>query len=449
MAPFLLAIIAILHSTAALANPSTAKGFTLELIHRDSIHSPLYPGNLTAVERVRRFVDLSESRLRQLKLSVSAGKYNDTALRPELDHVNSMYLVKVSIGTPPTTQHLVVDTATYLTWVQCHPCRPCFEQNPPFYKPAASTSHRTTPCSHPLCEQFKCTRGKCRYKDRFMDKTFTKGTLSMEVFTFTSSNGGGATESIPGLVFGCSTASSKRMFKGGSNVPAGLLGMNMESTSFATQIAGQTGDGRFSYCLPRIDLHEHQTSFLHFGGDIPEGPHFATTPIVRNAGGPKDYYLKLHDISVNGKRLNLPRNTFKRKPDGSGGCIIDSGTGITYLEERAFNRVVAAMIVYFKRFENVKRVVAKKYKLKLCYRVPESFREWPSMAFHFEGADLLLEPVNIFMGEKDSKDVFCLTMIPETDGMTILGSSLQQKFRFVFDVAKQQLRFAPENCGRT
>ncbi|XP_020086119.1 aspartic proteinase nepenthesin-2-like [Ananas comosus] len=449
MAPFILAIIAILHRTAALANPSTAKGFTLELIHRDSIHSPLYPGNLTAVERVRRFVDLSESRLRRLKLSVSAGKYNGTALRPELDHVNSMYLVKVGIGTPPTTQHLVVDTATDLTWVQCHPCRSCFEQNPPFYKPAASTSHRTTPCSHPLCKPFKCTRGKCRYEDRYIDKTFTKGTLSMEVFTFASSNGGSATESIPGLVFGCSTASSKRMFKGRSKVPAGLLGMNMESTSFATQIAGQTGDGRFSYCLPQIDPREHQTSFLQFGGDIPEGPHFAATPIVRNAEGAKDYYLKLHDISVDGKRLKLPRNTFKQKPDGSGGCIIDSGSGLTYLEERAFNRVEAAMIAYFKRFENVKRVFAKKYKLKLCYRVPESFREWPSMALHFEGADLLLQPVNIFMTVKDWKRVFCFTMMPEISGMTILGSSLQQKFRFVFDVAKQQLRFAPENCGRT
>ncbi|OAY83610.1 Aspartic proteinase nepenthesin-2 [Ananas comosus] len=436
MAPFILAIIAILHRTAALANPSTAKGFTLELIHRDSIHSPLYPGNLTAIERVWRFVDLSESRLRRLKLSVSAGKYNGTALRPELDHVNSMYLVKVGIGTPPTTQHLVVDTATDLTWVQCHPCRYCFEQNPPFYKPAASTSHRTTPCSHPLCKPY-------------IDKTFTKGTLSMEVFTFASSNGGSATESIPGLVFGCSTASSKRMFKGRSKVPAGLLGMNMESTSFATQIAGQTGDGRFSYCLPQIDPREHQTSFLQFGGDIPEGPHFAATPIVRNAEGAKDYYLKLHDISVDGKRLKLPRNTFKQKPDGSGGCIIDSGSGLTYLEERAFNRVEAAMIAYFKRFENVKRVFAKKYKLKLCYRVPESFREWPSMALHFEGADLLLQPVNILMTEKDWKHVFCFTMMPEISGMTILGSSLQQKFRFVFDVAKQQLRFAPENCGRT
>lgn len=158
MVPFL-GFVALLLLSSTLGSASN-KSLTLEVIHRDSIHSPLYPGNLSATERIHRYGRLSEFRLQQLMA-------HENGIRQIIDHVGVAYIVKISIGSPPVQQYLQLDTASELVWIQCLPCGPCFPQNPPLYAPASSSTYRLASCNHPLCAPYECRNGKCRYEVRY------------------------------------------------------------------------------------------------------------------------------------------------------------------------------------------------------------------------------------------------------------------------------------------
>lgn len=136
----------LLHSLSSTL--TTKAGFSLELIPRDSIYSPLYPGNLTDVERVRRLVNFSKSHARWIKSSI--GRRDGVAtVRPELIHYAGFFLVKVQIG--PTPVHLLVDTGSSPIWTQIESCNPCFPQVEPKYNPNASPRYKPIPVYHPLC----------------------------------------------------------------------------------------------------------------------------------------------------------------------------------------------------------------------------------------------------------------------------------------------------------
>uniref|UniRef100_M8CNN9 Aspartic proteinase nepenthesin-1 n=1 Tax=Aegilops tauschii TaxID=37682 RepID=M8CNN9_AEGTA len=76
---------------------------------------------------------------------------------------------------PGVTQHMVIDTASDVPWVQCAPCpKPqCHPQTDATYDPSKSTTYAPFPCSSPVCRQLGpyangCTgagnTGQCQYR---------------------------------------------------------------------------------------------------------------------------------------------------------------------------------------------------------------------------------------------------------------------------------------------
>ncbi|TVU34026.1 hypothetical protein EJB05_15847 [Eragrostis curvula] len=67
------------------------------------------------------------------------------------------FVAQVSLGTPPTRQTVLIDTAASFSWVQCEPCggtgtaAGCFDQDGPRFNPDDSTTYRETPCLSPSC----------------------------------------------------------------------------------------------------------------------------------------------------------------------------------------------------------------------------------------------------------------------------------------------------------
>jgi hypothetical protein len=69
------------------------------------------------------------------------------------------YLMSLSLGTPPQQFAAIVDTGSDLNWVQCLPCRVCYQQTSNKFDPSRSSTYRDVPCANQLCQvpdSFSC-----------------------------------------------------------------------------------------------------------------------------------------------------------------------------------------------------------------------------------------------------------------------------------------------------
>ncbi|KAI9185237.1 hypothetical protein LWI28_005534 [Acer negundo] len=424
---------------------SAAKSFnfSLKIVHRDSPESPVYPGNLTFVEKIQRYIGFSEARASYLMSSIST--HNISAVHPsakartEVMPNGSMYLVKIGIGTLGTGYWLILDTGSDLTWIQCKPCVSCYDQVDPIFDPKYSSSFRNLSCTKEIsCHPYICKDRQCLYGISYEDGSESVGYIAREFFIFTAPSPPFSFR----MKFGCSSEAIGN-FKGKIS---GVLGMNMEPISFMGQLGKYYFSNKFSYCLVAPDIVTH--NYLKFGDDAYNGrpvQEFKKTPFVANQFS-NNYYLDLQDISINGKRLNLPKDTFKIKGNGDGGCIIDSGTTITRLKYSVYITVKDELEAYFARYG-----IHRSYggcgttRSILCFELPRSFNAFPSMTYHFSGADLYVEPKHGFL--------FTIShfapAITEGDAeSTILGSWHQHNIRFIYDTGLRELSFAPEECDK-
>ncbi|XP_049376762.1 aspartic proteinase CDR1-like [Solanum stenotomum] len=124
--------------------------FTLDLIHRDSPLSPFHNPSNTPYERLQNVLYRSFSRASFIK------KTYVNPIQSTLIPNGGEYLMKISIGTPPIDNLVIVDTSSDLTWTQCKPCVDCFKQLGPIFNPKNSTSYKTIGCNNKLCQGFIC-----------------------------------------------------------------------------------------------------------------------------------------------------------------------------------------------------------------------------------------------------------------------------------------------------
>lgn len=114
----------------------------MKLIHRNSYLHPLYDPNETVEDRWKREETSSIERFAYLESKIKELKSVGSEARSSLIPFNrgSGFLVNLSIGSPPVTQLVVVDTGSSLLWVQCLPCINCFRQSSSWFDPLKSTS---------------------------------------------------------------------------------------------------------------------------------------------------------------------------------------------------------------------------------------------------------------------------------------------------------------------
>ncbi|PIA36691.1 hypothetical protein AQUCO_03300122v1 [Aquilegia coerulea] len=401
-------------SSATIERP---KGFSLKLIHKySSKESPMYQANLTDQERYDLMINLSHKRsfrLASKSLYHTSKHTNGTQIHPDYatppvsTEKDSIFVVAIGVGTPPVPFHLDLDTGSYLSWIQCSGCLKCFDiKNGPFEYFHSST-FEWVHCDHPLCIPRKCSaEQKCEYQFKYLDGDMTSGILSKDNF-FTYSKFTDEEVSIPNMYFGCGLENI--IDWGANNGPL-------------NDIAGIFG------------MEEIPISFLRFGEDaIPRGTALQTTPL--SADG--HYYVNLIDISFQGVRLGIPPDSFQRKPDGSGGLILDTGSTLTYLYRIAYNRI-EARIGQFLLNNNLRQLG------EYCYSLPKGFKNFPTVTFHFDRADFNPWPTGIF---EMFDDHFCLNIRPADDGFAILGSFIQTDHLFVQDISAGQLHFTRTDCS--
>ncbi|KAL3647939.1 hypothetical protein CASFOL_008907 [Castilleja foliolosa] len=96
MAFFSLKLIYFLLTFLIFIATKNCSALIIKLIHRHSVESPFYPGNITRTERINLLAQSSSSSLR-----ISKQTKNATSIRPRLDSQNVIYMIEVGIGTFP------------------------------------------------------------------------------------------------------------------------------------------------------------------------------------------------------------------------------------------------------------------------------------------------------------------------------------------------------------
>ncbi|CAK9151773.1 unnamed protein product [Ilex paraguariensis] len=426
---------------------------SLKLIHRDSPESPLYTANLTTLERFQRDLEISKSRASYLQLLSKMRIENETfipdSIRPLLTQRDALFTVDIGLGTPSSKGTFVFDTASWLTWTQCKPCIQCFQQKYPIFDTRTSTSYKMLFRNHSLSKWFKCNDYGCDYSVKYLTGESSRGIVSMETFTIQSKNrapepgakpdnfsGVGnlkrvTNERIENVVFGCGVENS------GSPIPhplvGGFVGMDRTPTSLIRQLRSKTIQ-IFSYCLPPFSSR-FKTSFVRFGTEaIIRREHIQIASFLP---GSTNYKVNLSGISIAGRRLQLPTGVFRD------GCLIDSGTSLSLIEQEAFNVMFIAFRSHFDQYKSLTRVALP--ARSLCYRISKGFNNFPTMTFHFLGANLEVGMTTLF--SRFARNTFCLEMMGHLHA-TILGAYQQQNFRFVYDLDNAKVAFVREDCTK-
>ncbi|KAJ3673710.1 hypothetical protein LUZ60_005702 [Juncus effusus] len=348
------------------------------------------------------------------------------------------YVVRASIGSPPQSLLLSLDTSSDAAWVPCSPCNTCPSST--LFQPSTSTSYSSLQCASSYCPFFTgascadpatATSTPCSYTQPFGDSTFT-ATLASETLKLGS-------DVIQNYPFGCVNS-----FTGSTaNLPKqGLLGLGRGPLSLLSQ-TGSLYNGVFSYCLPSYKSYYFSGSLRLGRLGQPAGIRY--TPLLSNPHRPSLYYVNLTGISVGKVNVAVPLNSFNFDAMTGQGTVVDSGTVIT----RFTSLVYAALRDEFRRQVNAPNGYSSLGAFDTCFSTNDVVQT-PPVTFHMTGLDLTL-PVENTLIHSSATPLACLAMA-EAPGnvnqvVNVIANLQQQNLRVVIDVAQSRVGFGRENCN--
>ncbi|WVZ02887.1 hypothetical protein V8G54_023693 [Vigna mungo] len=413
-------VLIILLSVHSISSLEAHKGgFSVEIIHRDSSKSPLHRPTETQFQRVANAVGRSINR---------ANHFNQNKPRANITQDDGEYLLSYSVGTPPFQVYGIADTGSDINWLQCKPCKPCYNQTSPMFDPSKSSTYRTLSYSSRICKSVQGTTrdgDNCEYTISYGDGSMSQGDLSEEILTLDSTNG--SSIQFPGTVIGCGRRNTVS-YEGKSS---GVLGLGRGPVSLISQLGSSIG-GKFSYCLAPTS---NTSSRLNFGdAAVVSGKGTVSTPIISR--GPVFYYLTLEAFSVGNKRIKLGSSS--SESDGEGNIIIDSGTTLTFLRDDDYSKLESAVAHEVK----LKRVKGPYKQLSLCFESSFHDLKAPVITAHFRGADVKLNAVNTFVEVEER--VVCLAFT--SNNFVIFGNLAQMNLLVGYDLEKKRVSFKPTDC---
>lgn len=346
------------------------------------------------------------------------------------------YIVTVTLGGRNMT--VIVDTGSDLTWVQCQPCRLCYNQPEPLFNPSISPSFQSVACNSSACQSLESATGNsglcgtnsqtCGYDVSYGDGSYTKGELGQDHLVL------GRT-SVDNFVFGCGK-NNRGLF----GLASGLMGLGRSDLSLISQTSGVFG-GVFSYCLPSTEAES--SGSLVFGGDasvFKNSTPVSYTKMVPNPQLFSFYFLNLTGMTIGG--VAVQDSSF-----GKSGFLIDSGTVITRLPPSIYKAVKPEFLKQFSGYPS-----APGYSiLDTCFDL-SAYEEVniPTIKIYFEGnAEMEVDVAGVLYFVKSDASQACLALasLQYEDEIGIIGNFQQRNTRVIYDTKQSQVGFAKETCS--
>lgn len=358
---------------------------------------------------------------------------NPKLFQAEIIFVHGIYVMHLSIGSPPVDIYGSVDTGSDLVWTQCEPCpqSQCFRQEAPLFDPKKSSTYNSISCFSFQCviAGTNCSEGDCIYSSAYgrgLHGSFSSGNIATETLTFGSTSG--QPLEMPKIIFGCGHNNSES-----PNTPSnrtGTIGLGPGSSSLISQMATSIA-GKFSYCLP------HQgSSTINFGGIVAGAGVVSTPLIIRD-----HYYLTLEAISVGNQRLEFVSGG--KYFIGAGNIFVDTGVQRTLLPLEYHSNLTLVMTNMIRAQPIEIKIGEPGLSDILCYNI-SSQPELPEVTIHFKGADVKLSPSNIFQNISD--DLMC-SAFRGGDVNTIYGNIMQTNFLIGYDIEQRTVSFKSTHCA--
>lgn len=425
-------------------------------VHFRVVHRDAFAVNATAAELLKHRLQRDRRRAARISKAAAAGGAAANGTRSGggvaapvvsgLAQGSGEYFTKIGVGTPATPALMVLDTGSDVVWLQCAPCRRCYDQSGPVFDPRRSSSYGAVDCAAPLCRRLDSggcdlRRRACLYQVAYGDGSVTAGDFATETLTFA----GGAR--VARVALGCGH-DNEGLFV----AAAGLLGLGRGSLSFPTQISRRYGRS-FSYCLVDRTSSSSSSSSAAAGSrssTVTFGPGSVAsasfTPMVRNPRMETFYYVQLVGISVGGARVpGVAESDLRLDPStGRGGVIVDSGTSVTRLARPSYSALRDA----FRAAAAGLRLSPGGFSLfDTCYDLGgRKVVKVPTVSMHFAGGAQAALPPENYLIPVDSRGTFCFAFAGTDGGVSIIGNIQQQGFRVVFDGDGQRVGFAPKGC---
>ncbi|PKI78788.1 hypothetical protein CRG98_000855 [Punica granatum] len=306
-----------------------------------------------------------------------------------------IYYTKVQLGSPPQEFYVLIDTGSDVLWVSCSSCSGCpltsgLKIPLNSFNPMSSSSASKISCSDEMCTQAQGTQysnmtcsaqgNLCSYSFQYGDGSTASGYYVSDTFYFDKVPRESQTANSS-VVFGCSMAVGGRLTETDKAVD-GIFGFGPQSLSVISQLASQGITPKvFSHCLKG----DNAGGGILVLGEIVE-PNMIYSPLVPSQ---PHYNVNLESISVNGQALNIDPSVFATSSNG--GTIIDSGTTIAYLAEKAYEVVIPA----------------------------------------------------------GGNDLWCIGFMGVKGGLTILGDLVLKDKIIVYDLARQRIGWTSYDCSRS
>ncbi|EER89099.3 hypothetical protein BDA96_10G017200 [Sorghum bicolor] len=371
-------------------------------------------------------------------------------VRSEVIHLHDQPVIQVTIGSERkgasggsggsgdqqqsqaagVVQTVVLDTASDVPWVQCHPLASSAttDSSSSSYDPARSSTYYALACNSAACTELgrlyrgACVNNQCQYRVPIPSSpasSSSSGTYGSDLLKLTADPADGASMSFK---FGCSHGEAKQGGEGSiDNATAGIMALGGGPESLVSQNAAMYGSA-FSYCIPATESRRPGFFVLGGGvGDLSGAGGYAVTPMLRYARVPTLYRVRLLAIAVDGQQLNVTPSVF------ASGSVLDSRTAITRLPPTAYQALREA----FRSRMAMYREAPPQGNLDTCYDFAGAFLVMvPRVALLLDGnAVVALDRQGILFHD-------CLVFTSNTDDRMpgILGNVQQQTMEVLYNV---------------
>jgi len=349
------------------------------------------------------------------------------------------YYSNLYLGDSMQKQGYILDTGSSVTTSTCSLCTHCGKHICPPYDIASDDKIMT--CSNEKCKSVKslCTSNKCSFSIGYSEGSTLNGVYINETVRFGEDYKNQKGHYVP---IGCTTKETHLFYTQDAN---GIMGLSNTEHNFINILynCGAIERNLFSLCFSQL-------GGVFNIGEINNKTHLENVTYVPMILDRSKYYgITINSMSVNEQKIESYNIEGYHN-------FIDSGTTISYINEKIFNEILTLMKKECQKFEKSNACGNYLYHSdfghcfyfsnadELNYAVQNY---WPTIHFNLHGYDYKWKPQNyLFNITTNQKAGGCMGINKSYGNKITLGSSWIIGHDIIFDKQRELIGFAEANC---